>query len=84
MAKTNKPMRRERLEDLPKPQEQPDIATPEKYGARPSKAHTCTSCGHSYLKPCNDNEKRKAQCANWNHILMSQKANPSKPKGKKK
>lgn len=76
MTKTKagaKPKTRERLEVV-KSQEQPDIATPEKYGARPSKAHTCTSCGHSYLKPCNDDEKRKAKCANWYHVQQMKKA----------
>lgn len=75
---SKKPIKRER-ERLPppkvdKPGEQPVIATPEKYGARPSKAATCKACGHAYLKPCNDNEKRKADCANWNFLLQQKKA----------
>lgn len=75
MAKKTRP--RERLDEpnkLPTPDEGFKIATPEKYGARPSKAHTCKSCGHSYLKPCNDDEKRKAACANWYHLEQMRKA----------
>lgn len=82
MAKPKK-RERERLDEpkaLPAPDKGVEISTPEKYGARPSKAHTCKSCGHSYLKPCNDDEKRKAKCGNWGFILQQQAANKAKKK----
>lgn len=47
--------------------------TPEKYGARPSKATTCKSCGHAYIDPCDDSERRKAKCGNWNWLLANKK-----------
>lgn len=47
--------KRERLDD--------DIPAPSQYGARPSKAKVCATCGHPYLNPC-INDKMLAKCPN--------------------
>jgi hypothetical protein len=79
VANKKKPIKRERLEGKPAKNLSPhgtdgDLPpTPEKYGSRASKATTCKSCGHSYIKPCNDDEKRKAKCGNWQWLLANKK-----------
>ena len=69
MTKQTKRKTRERLEE-------PEAPAPEQYGARPSLATVCVTCGHPYLKPCTTMEM-VLKCPNAKHLGLP------KPKGKR-